>query len=383
MIDKNYPDILASLKQRIRLARQRAAIVVNTELLSVYWEIGNIISQQQKVKGWGKKIKSRLAKDLKSEFPDLRGLSERNLEYMQAFASAWPQFPIPQVPLAELQITHNQSDSIWQVPLAKLQDTHNQVKTSSQAPLAQLTWYHHLTLLSKIKDPAIRLFYVYKTIENGWSRNVMLHQIESQLHLRQGNAITNFEDTLPKPQSDLAKEALRNPYLFDFLGINDEMRERDMEKALMKHIKKFMLELGRGFAYVGNQFNLTVGDNEYFLDLLFYNFFLRRFVVFELKVGEFKPEFTGKLNFYINIIDEQIKGKEDNPTIGVLLCKTPNDTMVKYALKGIDTPIGVAEYEFTTALPKQLKGEMPTIEELEQELEKEAEGFKEQLNLLT
>ena len=244
-----------------------------------------------------------------------------------------------------------------------------------QAPLAQLSWYHHITLLDKVKDPITRLFYIEKAGKNGWSRDVMVLQIESKLHQRQGKAITNFENTLPPLQSDLAKETLKNPYLFDFLSIGEEMQERELEKALMQHIKKFLLELGRGFAYVGNQFNIVVQEDDYFLDLLFYNYHLHCFIVFELKIGKFKPEYAGKLNFYINTADEQIKGKEDKPTIGVLLCKTPNHTVVKYALKGIKTPMGVADYEFAKALPKNLKSELPSIEELETALESEAKKF--------
>jgi predicted nuclease of restriction endonuclease-like (RecB) superfamily len=328
--ENNYHIILNSLKGKIMLARQRAAMAVNNELLTVYWEIGYIILQQQKEEGWGTKVINRLAADLKSEFPEMKGFSVRNLKYMRAFAEAYPQFV--------------------------------------QQAAAHLPWGHHQLLLDKTKTSLEREFYIKKTVANGWSRNILLHQIESQLYLRQGSAITNFEHTLPKPQSDLAREILKNPYLFDFLGLTDEIEERELEKALIKHLKKFMLELGRGFAYVGNQYNLKVEGNDYFLDLLFYNYLLHCFVVFELKVGDFKPEFTGKLNFYINTINEQIRGKEDKPTIGVLLCKTPSDTVIQYSLQGIDTPIGISNYEFTKALPKQLEGEMPNVEELEHEI---------------
>lgn len=361
-IEKNYYSILDSLKEKIRLARQKATIAVNTQLLSIYWEIGNTITLHQQQEGWGAKVIDRLAADLKTEFPDFKGLSPRNLRYMKSFAEAWPGFSILQPPVAKLQGTEKHTDTIVQ-PL-----------------VAQIPWAHHIVILNKIKLQKDRLFYIKKTLENGWSKSVLALQIESQLHLRQGKAITNFENTLPKAQSDLARETLKNPYLFDFLGLTDEIQERELEKALTQHIKKFMLELGRGFAYVGNQYNLNVEGDDYFLDLLFYNYHLHCFVVFELKVGDFKPEFTGKLNFYINTINEQIKGQEDAPTIGVLLCKTPNDTVVKFSLQGIDTPMGVAEYEFTNALPKQLRTDMPTIEELEQEIEKETIEFKEQLN---
>ncbi len=220
------------------------------------------------------------------------------------------------------------------------------------------------------------MFYAQKAAENGWSRNILLEQIRSGLHHRQGKAITNFDNTLPRPQSDLAKETLKNSYAFDFLGLSEKVQERELEKGLINHLKKFMLELGRGFAYVGNQYNLLVEDDEYFLDLLFYNTRLHCFVIFELKIGEFKPEYAGKLNFYINTIDAQVKTAVDKPTIGVLLCKTPNETVVKYSLFGISTPIGVAQYELAKVLPEELIAEMPTAEELESELEQEAEKLQ-------
>jgi predicted nuclease of restriction endonuclease-like (RecB) superfamily len=301
----------------------------------------------------------------------MKGLSIRNIKYMRAFAEAYPDFIIVRPPASQLRNTKNNPVTIVQAPLAQLH-----ADKIMQAPLAQLSWYHHITLLDKIKDPAIRLFYIDKAIKNGWSRNVLSLQIESRLHQRQGKAITNFDNTLPSPQSDLAKETPKNPYLFDFLGISEEMQERDLEKALIQYLKKFMLELGRGFAYVGNQKNLNVAGEDFFLDLLFYNYYLHCFVVFELKIGEFEPEFAGKLNFYVNAINEQIKGKEDKPTIGVLLCKTPNDTVVKFSLQGIKTPLGVADYELAKALPKQLKAEMPTVEELETEIEREYKELK-------
>jgi predicted nuclease of restriction endonuclease-like (RecB) superfamily/cell fate (sporulation/competence/biofilm development) regulator YmcA (YheA/YmcA/DUF963 family) len=379
--ENNYHIILSSLKEKIRLARQKTILAVNHELLKVYWEIGYTILQQQKEEGWGKKIISRLAKDLKSEFPDMKGLSERNLVYMQTFAGTWPYYPFSQPPVAQLPGgVKKKKNAITQPLAAELQGPGKESHAIVQALLAQIPWTHHTIILDKVKAEKERLFYIKKTAENGWSKSVLAMQIDSQLHLRQGNAITNFENTLPKAQSDLARETLKNPYLFDFLGLTDEIQERELEKALIQHIKKFMLELGRGFAYVGNQHNLNVEGDDYFLDLLFYNYHLHCFVVFELKVGDFKPEYTGKLNFYINTINEQIKGKADAPTIGVLLCKTPNDTVVKFSLQGIDTPMGVAEYEFTNTLPKQLKGEMPSIEELEKEIEKETIEFKEHLN---
>lgn len=355
-----YLSFFESLKEKIRLAKQKAILAVNKELIQIYWEIGDTILKQQAEQGWGAKVIDKLSADLKNEFPDMKGFSVRNIKYMRAFAAAYPLF--------------------MQQPAAQSQSTEIQSLIIVQQLAAQLTWSHHQVLLDKLKTTGERVFYIKKTIENGWSRNVLGVQIDSQLHLRQGNAITNFEHTLPKTHSDLAKESIKNPYLFDFLSIGENMQERELEAALIQHIKRFMLELGRGFSYVGNQYNLKVEEDDFYLDLLFFNYHLDCFVVFELKVGEFKPEYTGKLNFYINTIDEKIKETRHKPTIGVLLCKTPNETVVKYALRGIATPMGVAEYEFTKALPKQLKGEMPTIEELEKEIEKETIEFKEQQN---
>jgi len=369
-LDKDYGLILQDLKEKIRQARLRASVVVNAQLLQVYWEIGQTILEQQKRLGWGKKIIKQLSNDLRTEFPDMRGFSERNLVYMQTFAATYPHFTITQSLVAQiaqgkpaqLENVENQENAITQPVVAQLERL-----------VGQLPWTHNIVLLDKLPTLEERLFYIQKCIQNGWSKAVLVHQIESDLYNRQGKAITNFEQTLPKYQSDLARETFKNPYLFDFLGIEEEVHERELEKALIQHIKKFLLELGRGFAFVGNQRNLVVDGDDFFLDLLFYNYHLHCFVVFELKVGDFKPEYAGKLNFYINTIDQQIKGEDDKPTIGVLLCKTPNETVVRFALTGIQSPIGVAEYELINSLPKQLKAQMPTVEELEAELEKEVE----------
>lgn len=353
-----YNDILSTLKEKIRQKRYEAVKSVNISLLSIYHEIGKTILEQQKIEGWGTKIIKRLALDLKLEFPDMKGFSERNLKYMRVFAETYPDLSIVQLPDAQLQADNQQSLTIVQ-PL-----------------VAQLPWSHHIVILEKTKTPEERLFYIGKTIENNWSKNVLTLQIENKLFERQGKAITNFIHTLSKPQSDLAQETFKNPYIFDFLNMNEEMLERDLEKGLIEHLKKFMLELGRGFAYVGNQKNLNVEGDDFFLDLLFYNYVLKCFVIFELKVGEFKPEFAGKLNFYVNTVNEQLKRPDDKPTIGVLLCKTPNETVIKYSLKGIDTPIGVTDFELSQSLPKQLNEGMPTIEELKEEITKESENLK-------
>ena len=277
---------------------------------------------------------------------------------MRAFAEAFPSFTIVQQPAAQLQTADPLQIAIM------------------QQPAAQLPWGHLQVLLDKVKKPEQMAFYIQYCIDNGWSRNVLIEQINSRLFERKGNAITNFKETLPSIQSDLAQQTFKNPYVFDFLSLGEEIKERELENALTKHLKNFMLELGKGFAYVGRQKNLVVNGDDFFLDLLFYNYHLRCFVVFELKVGEFKPEFAGKLNFYVNTINGPLKGVDDKPTIGVLLCKTPNETVVRYSLQGIESPIGVADYQLAQALPRQLKSEMPTVEELEAEIDKEYEELK-------
>jgi predicted nuclease of restriction endonuclease-like (RecB) superfamily len=368
-LTKNYLEVLSSLKDKIRLAKQRASLSVNAELIAIYWEIGNAILEQQKIEGWGAKIISQLARDLKMEFPDMKGFSERNLVYMQTFAAAYPWNQFTQPLVAQIQ-SNVASNSIVQAELAQSNPSPFPIV---QPLVAQIPWTHHTILLDKLKTLDDRLFYIQKTVENGWSKAVLQHQIASKLHTRQGKAITNFGTTLPKPLSDLAQETLKSPYSFDFLSLSEEMRERDLEKALIQHLKKFMLELGRGFAYVGNQYNLNVQGDDFFLDLLFFNIHLNCYVVFELKVGEFKPEFAGKLNFYINALDGQVKADYHSPTIGVLLCKTSNKTVINYALKTVNSPIGVADYELTNALPKELVGELPSIEELEIVIDEETE----------
>lgn len=378
----NYFAILDSLKQKIRQAQLKAAHSVNAQMLSIYWEIGNTIIVQQKIEGWGAKIIDRLAADLKVEFPNETGFSIRNLKYMRAFAEAYPFMQYTQDQLEKLNIFENQKNTILQEGLDLIVQPAvaqlNQMQTSQlvQTLVAQIPWTHHTKILDKTKELHERLFYIKKAIENGWSKNILKLQIDNDLYQRQGNTINNFAATLPIYESDIAQETFKSPYIFDFLTLSQDAKEKDIEKGLVQHLKKFMLELGRGFAYVGNQFNLKVENDEYFLDLLFYNINLHCYVVFELKIGDFMPEHAGKLNFYINTVDGEIKGENDNPTIGILLCKMPNKTEVKYALRGINTPLGIAEYEFTNALPKQLTSEMPTIEELEAEIEKEYQELK-------
>lgn len=340
----NYGEIINRLKKEVEAARLHAALSVNKQMLVLYWRIGKVILEQQESQGWGTKVVDRLATDLRKAFPDMKGFSSRNLKYMRAFAEAYSGF---------------------------VQDPLAQISTGSivQAPLAQITWYHHITLLDKVPDQTARMFYISKAAENGWSRNVMVHQLESKLYERQGKAITNFSNTLPAVQSDLAKEILKDPYKFDFLSLTDEYMEKDLEDALVNHITKFLLELGAGFSYVGRQYPVEVGGKDFEIDLLFYHLKLRCFVVVELKKGEFTPEHAGKLNFYLNAVDDLLKHATDSASIGILICKERNKVVAEYALRGIDKPIGIAEYELTQAIPDKLKGSLPTIEEIEKELE--------------
>ena len=329
---EGYTDWLADLKGQIHAAQQRAALAVNTELLQLYWQIGRDILERQAMQGWGTKVIDRLAHDLRSAFPDMKGFSPRNLKYMRAFAQAWPDEAIV------------------------------------QGPLARLPWYHQLALLEKLPTADERTWYAAKAVENNWSRNVLVMQIETRLRERQGNAVTNFAQALPAPQSDLARESLKDPYRLDFLGLGEEAEEREIEEALVRHITDFLLELGAGFAYVGRQVHVEVGGDDFFLDLLFYHLKLRCYVVVELKGGKFKPEHLGQLGFYMTAVDAQVKAPDDNPSIGLLLCKSKNEVVAEYALRDTARPLGVAEYELMESLPEPLQTSLPTIEQIEREL---------------
>ncbi len=331
---QGYADWLADLKSRIHTAQQRASLAVNRELVLLYWQIGRDILVRQAEQGWGAKVIERLAHDLRTAFPDMKGFSRANLMYMRAFAEAWPNAEIV------------------------------------QQAVGQLPWGHNLVLLSKLKDPTERLAYAHAAIEHGWSRNVLSIHIETRLLARTGKAITNFEQRLPAPQSDLARESIKDPYRFDFLGLSDAAQEREIESALVRHVTEFLLELGAGFAFVGRQVLLDVGGDEFFIDLLFYHLKLRCYVVIELKAGKFKPEHLGQLGFYLTAVDEQIKHPDDGPTIGLLLCKGKNKVVAEYALRNNAQPLGVAEYQLVESLPAELQTNLPSIEQIERELER-------------
>jgi predicted nuclease of restriction endonuclease-like (RecB) superfamily len=331
-VPEGYADWLTELKGQIHDAQQRAAQAVNLELVSLYWKIGHAILTRQETQGWGAKVVDRLSHDLRVAFPDMQGFSVRNLKYMRAFAFAWPD------------------------------------EAFVQAVLHKLPWYHHLALLDKLPGPGTRKWYAAKAIEHNWSRNVLVMQIELKLLERSGKADTNFALTLPKPQSDLARESLKDPYKFDFLGLTEEAQERAIETALVKHVTEFLLELGAGFAFVGRQILLDVAGDEFFIDLLFYHLKLRCYVVVELKGGKFKPEHLGQLSFYLSAVDAQVKHPQDEPTIGLLLCKSKNKVVAEYALRGQAQPLGVAEYKLVESLPAELQTSLPSIEQIEREL---------------
>ncbi|OOO33561.1 UNVERIFIED_ORG: hypothetical protein BTE55_09805 [Rhizobium sophorae] len=327
----SYASLLAELKERIRAARVRAAVAVNRELILLYWNIGREILARQTKEGWGARVIDRLATDLRRDFPEMTGLSPRNLKYMRAFADAFPD-----------------EEFVQQV-------------------VAQLPWGHNLRLVESLKNTEERLWYARQAIENGWSRNVLVHQIESGLYRRQGKALTNFERTLPAPQSDLAQQLIKDPYSFDFLALGPAMSERELEQNLLEHLRSLILELGKGFAFVGSQHHLEVGGQDYYLDLLFYHLRLRCFVVVELKIEEFKPEFAGKMNFYLSAVDDQLRHETDAPSIGIILCKGKNEVIVEYALRDSTKPMGVAEYRLSAALPEPLQAELPTEAEFASE----------------
>jgi predicted nuclease of restriction endonuclease-like (RecB) superfamily len=353
-----YADWLGDIKTQIHEAQQRAAQALNLELVSLYWRIGRAILDQQDQQGWGAKVIDRLAHDLRTNFPQMKGFSRTNLMYMRAFAAAWPNEEIGQGVLGQLEgpaIVHQVVDKLGSGAIV-------------QQLLDKLPWRHHCVLLDKLKTREERAWYAAKAIEHNWSRNILVMQIETRLMERSGSAITNFALTLPKPQSDLARESLKDPYRFDFLGLGEEAQEREIEKALVKHVTDFLLELGAGFAFVGRQVLLDVGGEEFFIDLLFYHLKLRCYVVIELKAGKFKPEHLGQLSFYLTAVDAQMKHPQDGPTIGLLLCKTKNKVVAEYALRGKDQPLGVAEYQLVESLPAEFQTSLPSIEQIEREL---------------
>ena len=337
-----YRSFLSELKGQIRIAQLKASLAVNQELVMLYWQIGQSIIERQTTEGWGNKVIPQLSKDLKAEFPAVKGLSTRNLGYMKSFAIAWPNEQI------------------------------------LQQAVAKIPWGHNVRLLDKVKDAEERLWYIQQTMDNNWSRNILELQIESGLYKRQGSAVTNFERTLPAPQSDLAQQMIKDPYNFDFLTLRKDALERDLEMGLVNHIRDFLLELGVGFAFMGSQYPITVDEKEYRIDLLFYHTQLRCYVVIDLKMTEFEPEYAGKMNFYVAAIDDMLRRGDDQPTIGIVLCKTKRKTTAEYALRNVSTPIAIS----THRLPEELQEQLPSIQQLEMEVEAATQELEAQVNSL-
>ena len=344
--NKTYYSWLKELKHKVRLVQIKAAVKVNSELLQFYWELGQDIIDKQRNAKWGDGFLKQLSIDLSSEFPDMKGFSLSNLKYIKQWYLFYSQ-----------EIGKSQQ-AVGQKPIAK----------QAVSQLVQIPWGHNIAIISKCKNLDEALFYIQKTIQNNWSRSVLTHHIESDLFKREGKAITNFKATLPEPQSDLARETLKDPYNFDFLTLTEKHNEKELENALINHVTKFLLELGAGFSYIGQQYKLEVSGDEFFIDLLFYHVKLHCYVVVELKAVKFKPEFAGKLNFYVSAVDGILKSEQDNTSIGILICKSKNDTVVEYALKDVHKPIGVSEYIITKNLPDEFKSSLPSIEEIEAEL---------------
>lgn len=383
-----YAPFLGAVKNRIRAAQVKATLSANAELIHLYWDIGRAIAAMQEKEGWGAGVIPRLARDIANDMPDVKGFSERNIWRMMAFAQEYPglrqilpqavaQLASPKIlPQAAAKMLPSEilPQAVAELGLPEIVP---QAATQLAAPndhlilqqlVAQLPWGQNIILMEKVKDLRARRWYVEQTITHGWSRNILALQIKSDAHARAGKAVHNFHATLPPPQSDLAEQMLKDPYIFDFLTLAEPFRERELELALLAQVQKFLIELGQGFAFVGRQYHLEVGADDFYLDLLFYHLWLRCFVVVDLKRGPFKAEYAGKMNFYCNVVDDRLRHSEDKPTIGLILCQDKNRIIAEYALKGVKKAIGVSEYELTRALPKKFQSSLPTVEQMEAEL---------------
>lgn len=377
--DKEYIAWLADLKQRFRLSQIKAAVKVNSELIAFYWHLGRDIVEKQSKSNWGDGLIPQLSKDLKLEFPDVGGFSISNIKFVKRFYLFYNQqntigYQAGGQLTSQTIAIQNPDEEKTVVSLQT--GIGHQVGSEIFSLLVQVPWRHHVEIITKCKQLDEALFYVRKTIQNGWSRAMLVHFMELDLYKTEGSAITNFEFTLPHPQSDLAQQVLKDPYKFEFLSLSQDYKEKDLEDALTSRIIHFLLEMGTGFAFVGRQYPIEVNGEEYKIDLLFYHLLLRCYVVVDLKVVKFEPEFAGKMGFYISAIDEQVKLPIDNPTIGLIICKSKNDLVVRYALKNINQPIGVAEYRLSDSLPKDLKDKLPTIQDIENEINNSNNNIK-------
>jgi predicted nuclease of restriction endonuclease-like (RecB) superfamily len=359
----DYSALLKDVKSRIRHAQTRAVFAANAELIRLYWDIGRMIDAKQGLEGWGAGVIPRLANDLRNEVPDVKGFSERNIGLMIAFCRAYPQpQAILQQPVAKLGV-----QEVLPKPVAKVPQP--VAKTDAEESLLwSIPWGHHAVLLAKVKDLDHRVWYMRQTLQYGWSRNILFLQIGTAAHARQGKAVTNAAALLPSSQSDLVIQTLKDPYIFDFLTLEEPFHERELETQLLHHLERFLLELGKGFSFVGRQYRIEVGDEDFSIDLLFYHLKLRCFVVIDLKTGAFQPGYVGKMNFYLNVVDDKLRHETDARSIGLILCQDRNRVVAEYALQGLKAPIGVSEYELTQALPRELQSSLPSIETIEAEL---------------
>jgi predicted nuclease of restriction endonuclease-like (RecB) superfamily len=368
-----YRGLLADIKARVRQAQHKAALSANAEMVVMYWDVGRLIAARQEDEGWGAGVIPRLAVDLKNELPEQKGFSDRNLARMVAFFRAYPILPQAAAKLESRKPAASPapSTSTTILPQAATKLASSPSGAGPTDCLLAVPWYHHVVLIEKVKDLPTRLWYARQVVEQGWSRETLTAQIKQRAHERQGTAVTNFATTLPEIHASLATGLLKDPYLFDFLTLEEPFHERELETGLLTHLQKFLLELGRGFAFVGRQYRLEVSDREFYLDLLFYHLHLRCFVVVDLKRGDFKPEYAGKMNFYCSVVDDQLRHPQDLPTLGLILCQTKDRVLAEYALRDIHKPIGIADYELTRALPSELASSLPTIEAIEAELSRE------------
>ncbi len=353
LLNGGYKIWLIELKSKIRSAQVKAAFAVNAALIGFYWELGKMISDKQT--SYGTNFLEQVSKDLKAEFPEMQGLSYRNLALCRQFYQFYSNSPILQQVVAELKPS---------IPSPIIQQTVGQLIDAA----SQIPWGHNILIFSKSKDTIEAQFYIGQTIENNWSRDILALQIKSNLYQRQGKSVSNFSLTLPDPLSDLAQQTLKDPYIFDFISLTKPFVERDIEKQLMQHITKFLLELGKGFAFIGQQYHLEIAETDYYIDLLFYHTKLKCYVVIELKNTKFIPEYAGKLNFYLSAVDSLIKQEDDKPSIGIILCRDKKNIEVEFALRDMNKPMGVSEFNLTEIIPDNLKSSLPTIEEIENEL---------------
>ena len=357
----DYSALLLDIKNRIRTAQVRASLSVNRELIQLYWDIGHLIVERQRVQGWGRSVVERLAADIQKGFPGMAGFSPQNIWKMRSFFLAWSA----EVRNLSQAVRESRRDKFLEHLASEIDGKH------LPRVAAEIPWGHNMALIFKLKDPVQRLWYCHQATANGWSRSMLEHWIESDVYSRQGEAVTNFSNALPPPQSDLAKEIVRDPYNFDFLALREPIAERELEEGLLAHIRKFLLELGAGFAFVGQQVHLVVDGEDFYIDLLFYHLKLRCYVVIDLKATGFKPEYTGKMNFYLSAVDDLLRHPDDKLSLGLILCKTRSKIVAEYALRNVRSPMSIAHYttKLVASLPAEFKGSLPSPEEIESELE--------------